>query len=130
MRGPLEHDAEGVGLTSTAAFDLGAHRLRVAHAPLAQVVRKRDGVAVQVQDQARHAIACAGAQPKSGGEGHHGQRMCGVQITVKNLVANRGPARFTAQLNIEIVFGEQPKLLRHDERRGIDERDESDTERF
>ena len=30
----------------------------------------------------------------------------------------------------EVVFGEQPQLVRHDERRGIDERNEPDPERF
>ena len=51
--------------------------------------------------------------------------MCGLQLAIGQLVANRGPSKLSTEPHLKTVFGKETQLLRHDERGTVVQRNET-----
>ena len=83
---------------------------------------------MEIEDESGDAFAHDGAEAERGRERHGGERVRGLQFTEDHPVAHGGPANLAVQLHLQMVFGEEAQLVRHDERRAIGERHEAESE--
>ena len=107
---------------------LGTEGGGVADAGRLQARGKRDGIAVQVQDEGGEHIATRSAETELGGPEERGRRLRGVEFAVDDLVPHRRPADFAAQLHFHPMAGKQPQLLRGDQGRGVGQGNKSQPE--
>src|SRR5262245_40821532 len=77
---------------------------------------------MEIEDDRGNALASQRTDTERRHEGHHGQCMCRIEFAEENLVTNRGPAKFAAKLNVEVVLFEQTEFPGDGERSAVDER--------
>ena len=86
---------ERVDFLAVSPVDFRAQRFCIPYAAHPQIARERDGIAVQIQNEAGEAVALDGTQTERSGKGHRGQRVRAVEFAVNDFVAQCGPAEFT-----------------------------------
>ena len=64
-------------------------------------------------------------KPSAAATGMAGERVGGFQFAVNDLVADRRPAKFAAQLDAQTKFSEQSQFVRHHQRGAIGQRHEA-----
>lgn len=126
VRRPLIHGAERER-TRALANEI-AQRPAVAHARTPEPLRERDGVAVQIQHDARHALGAGSAYARGGGEEHSRRRMGRVEFAVDHLFTDRRPAEFAREFHGEPVPFKEPEFPGHDDRHAVGEAGEADAD--
>ena len=92
------------------------------HAACPQLVGKCNRVAVEIEHQGRQTLGTDRGQAEAAHKDKSGQGMGRFEFTVNDFVANGRPTDLAAELDSQVVFFEQSKLARHDDRRTVVER--------
>ena len=100
----------------------------VLHALFPELPGEGDGVAMQVENQRRHAGRRDTAHSAVGGHEQTRGSLGGVQLAVDDFVANGGPADLALEPHIHAVRGEEPQMLREEQGRGIGQGHEAEAE--
>ncbi len=90
--------------------------------------RERDGLAIDVLDRRHRVGDRIGPGAERDGERHRREHVGGVVFLVEGLVADHRPARGLDHLHVQAMLAVEPHRMRHDDRRGAGDRDESDLE--
>src|SRR6185369_13858070 len=113
LRGKEEDDAKDVGFLAPDAQDFGAQGSSIANAPVPKFLRERDGIALEAEHQARNATLSLVSERVVDGEGQSGRSVSGIEFAINNLVPNGAPPNFPAQFDVDPVFLEKTKFVRH-----------------
>lgn len=107
----------------------GGHLGGVAVGGLPEFLGHHHRIAMDIHDESGEAIDASGVKPERHGDGHGCESLCGIEFAADDFLADRGPADFAGETDLQSVAREQAEFTRDQQGRGMKEWDETHAER-